>query len=346
MLDDKRKARNSFRDFVDGPLPRLEKNLVSAFNRAVTVAPAGEVALAGHSLRYAWTNIALNPAQLTRAVTLRAGDLVLSARFDRSLIEALFEGKVVFSNSEARLYELLAETALHEMITDLEDLSKTKVAVSHTRATQSNLITYSFWVQIKDQEQSFAVELRGDAKFLARLFPGEAPTQRTRPLLPLPLPATVTTGAIPLPHSEFCRLAAGDLLFFAAAADFEKMLRLVVSGRAIGSIELGDTGFLLTAISTMPGTAETKGTSTMTTTVAAKPAARPDAGTIEVDVSVEVGQRRMTVSEVTELTVGMIVDFGDIAPDQVKLRANGEIFAHATLVEVGEGVGLRITKVF
>ena len=65
---------------------------------------------------------------------------------------------------------------------------------------------------------------------------------------------------------------------------------------------------------------------------------------MQVEIAVEVGEVTMSVAEVDQLKAGSIIDFGGVSPMRVKVRANGEVFADASMIEIGDGFGLKINR--
>lgn len=64
---------------------------------------------------------------------------------------------------------------------------------------------------------------------------------------------------------------------------------------------------------------------------------------VEVRVSVEVGARRMALSEVLALVPGSLVPLDKKADEPVDLRVNGTLIARGEVVMVDDVYGVRIT---
>ena len=65
---------------------------------------------------------------------------------------------------------------------------------------------------------------------------------------------------------------------------------------------------------------------------------------IEVPLIVQLGQRRMTVSEVMRLAVGAIIEFNKSAEDEMDLLANNKAIGRGHAVKVGENFGIKISQ--
>jgi flagellar motor switch protein FliN/FliY len=64
---------------------------------------------------------------------------------------------------------------------------------------------------------------------------------------------------------------------------------------------------------------------------------------IEVPVIVQLGMRRMTVSEVMRLAVGAIVEFHKPSDEELDLLANNKPIGKGHAVKVGENFGIKIS---
>ena len=66
-----------------------------------------------------------------------------------------------------------------------------------------------------------------------------------------------------------------------------------------------------------------------------------------VDVTVELGNTRMTIRELAEMDAGQVIEFAQPSDQPMSLLVNGQLFARGELVRVdenGERLGLRITE--
>lgn len=90
-------------------------------------------------------------------------------------------------------------------------------------------------------------------------------------------------------------------------------------------------------------------------TVSAPPAAEPTDGRplvsstmdlladVELEISVELGRRRMPLSEVAKLRVGSVIELDTEAGDPLVVYANGRRIATGEAVVVDGQLGLRVT---
>ena len=66
---------------------------------------------------------------------------------------------------------------------------------------------------------------------------------------------------------------------------------------------------------------------------------------LEVPVIVQLGRRRMTVSEVMRFSVGAIIEFSKAADEELELLANNKTIGKGQAVKVGENFGIKISTI-
>ncbi len=66
---------------------------------------------------------------------------------------------------------------------------------------------------------------------------------------------------------------------------------------------------------------------------------------LEVPLIVEIGRRRMTVSQVTSLAPGAIIELPKPAEDELEILVNNKTVGTGLAVKVGENFGVRIAYV-
>ncbi len=64
-----------------------------------------------------------------------------------------------------------------------------------------------------------------------------------------------------------------------------------------------------------------------------------------LDISVRVGEARMTLDEVLNLSTGIVIDLNKLLHENVDLLVNGKPFAKGDVVAMGEYFGIRITSI-
>lgn len=68
-------------------------------------------------------------------------------------------------------------------------------------------------------------------------------------------------------------------------------------------------------------------------------------GDVEVEVSAEIGRRRMTIAETLELAPGSLIALGRPAGDPVDLLVNGRRIGRGEVVVIDDEFGIRVTEV-
>lgn len=66
---------------------------------------------------------------------------------------------------------------------------------------------------------------------------------------------------------------------------------------------------------------------------------------LPVEITVELGRRRMTIGEFLELGPGAVLELRKLVGDPLEIRVNQRLVARGEAVAVGEMYGIRITEV-
>ena len=66
---------------------------------------------------------------------------------------------------------------------------------------------------------------------------------------------------------------------------------------------------------------------------------------IPLEVSVELGRKRMSIREILDLGTGSIVELDKLAGEPVELLANGRLVARGEVVVIEDNFGVRITEI-
>ena len=151
----------------------------------------------------------------------------------------------------------------------------------------------------------------------------------------------VASGPIWLSADDLASLQTDDLLLLGDNQNVADTFRACIGSIDIGGVQYGEAGLTLAqAVAPPQDPKSPAGESEMPNESIAQKIQASD-----VDVTVEIGELSMTIAALSELTAGTVLDFGKISPNEVKLRTNGAVFAHGALIEIGEGVGLKITRI-
>lgn len=68
-------------------------------------------------------------------------------------------------------------------------------------------------------------------------------------------------------------------------------------------------------------------------------------GAIPVEISVELGRARLSVSEVLKLVPGSVIELSSFAGDELTIHVNGVLVAKGEAVVLNDHFGIRVTNV-
>lgn len=66
---------------------------------------------------------------------------------------------------------------------------------------------------------------------------------------------------------------------------------------------------------------------------------------LQVSISIEIDSKSISIKELSDLTAGNIVTFSEKEPEKVRLFANEQYFADATLIMIEDKIAIRIDRV-
>lgn len=66
---------------------------------------------------------------------------------------------------------------------------------------------------------------------------------------------------------------------------------------------------------------------------------------VKVDLTVELGRRRLTIAEVLQLAPGSVLEFFKRSDEPLDVRVGGRLVARGEAVVMGERYGVRVTEV-
>ena len=67
-------------------------------------------------------------------------------------------------------------------------------------------------------------------------------------------------------------------------------------------------------------------------------------GEVELELTVELGRRRLTLADVLQLTVGSVVELDRLIGEPLGIYANGHLVAEGEPVVLGDRFGVRVTR--
>ena len=75
-----------------------------------------------------------------------------------------------------------------------------------------------------------------------------------------------------------------------------------------------------------------------------EPSSMDALGDVEVEITLEIGRRRMTIAEVLQLGAGQTVQLDKAAGEPIDIYINGRLLGRGEAVVVGDRYGVRITE--
>lgn len=247
---------------------------------------------------------------------------------------------------------LVIEHMLGPEIAALEKAWNSRIALRHARFdvpidTMGHLI--GFAVECDGMSTPLRVFVdAADPGALADRIAANSPRHPDRDLRDLALPVAWLGPVARLRRSDLAAIAPGDSIFL--AKDWQNpqdLAHLLVSEHHIVRAERADGGFRINGaeghFDDILGRDRRQGANR-----GAKMQDDNNIGTLSdpsVVVTVELGRRDMTVSQIAALQTGAVAEF-DIAtpPDHVTLYADGKATAQGRLVQLDGTIGVQITK--
>lgn len=66
---------------------------------------------------------------------------------------------------------------------------------------------------------------------------------------------------------------------------------------------------------------------------------------VEVEITVEIGRRRMRIADVLKLAAGQTLELSKAAGEPLDVYVNGKLLGHGEAVVMGDRYGIRITEI-
>lgn len=66
---------------------------------------------------------------------------------------------------------------------------------------------------------------------------------------------------------------------------------------------------------------------------------------VPLTITVELGQKSLTIKDILELTPGALIELNRLAGEPLDLLINGQLFAKGEVVVIDESFGMRITSI-
>lgn len=66
---------------------------------------------------------------------------------------------------------------------------------------------------------------------------------------------------------------------------------------------------------------------------------------LPVTISLEMDRKQISIDELTQLISGQVMKFSEKTPDKVRVFANNQYFADATLIMIEDQIAVRIDRI-
>jgi flagellar motor switch/type III secretory pathway protein FliN len=344
MLDNYNTGQSDLRDLVNWNPHKIAKADVGNFNNVVRCAPQGTVDISGQHFSYRWIDGVPPEQLLTERIQITTNGRSITIQTSRDFIHAIYKNQIVFSNGPAVLYQLAVEHALVTFVSKLEEkFGEVVYLMDSLPAGSDELTPYCFSFSSEKFENIYYATVSGDHKIINEHLKIETIPKLEGVNSQFSIDLLVAGSALINESEDLGQLAEGDILIFQPGFDPSSIFRLIVGGIDFCAVTIAENGFNFCQNETH--VKPSKETVNMENPLMSRdlPASKFDEMT--VTVSIEVGETRLPLKMVTSLIPGAMLDLEAISLDVVKLRVNGDLVATGALIEVGDGIGIKVKKV-
>jgi type III secretion protein Q len=335
-------------------LPTIAPQHVAPLNAFFRPRPAVAFAVAGRSatLAAAWPprGLAAPCCRLDITVDGDPGELTLSRSVADAIMTSLDLDQSLDAFSPAQA-GILIELALSDALAALEEGLGCGLAITAARGAQAAAediaSTNLVFALTLDGVAASAVELRlppRHAMTLARFLDQRAALSREAVEL-LPVPLCLRAAAATLRVSELASLLPGDVVMLDQCCRPMRTAVAVIAEHLVAPLDLSATGAVITA-PPMPGRGSSWEWSMQN--VADKPdlSQKSDLDDLPINLLLELGRLDLPLGEIRRLAPGAVLPLARPLDDSVDILANGRRIGRGALVQIGDSVGVRVTRLF
>jgi type III secretion protein Q len=335
-------------------LPTIAPQRVAPLNAFFRPRPPLAFAVAGRAatLVAAWPPHGLAAPRCRLDITIdgEPGELTLS----RSLIDAIMstldldQSLDAFSPARAGI---LLELALSEALAALEANLGCRLAITAARtdqaAEESVASTSPAFALTVDGIGTSTAELRvppQHAIMLARSLDQRAvPSRPAVELLPVPL--CLRAAAATLTVSALASLSPGDVLLVDQCCRPMRTAVAVIAEHLVAPLDLNATGAAITA-PPMPGRGSSWEWSMQNVADKSDLSQKCDLDDLPINLLLELGRLDLPLGEIRRLAPGAVLPLARPLDDSVDILANGRRIGRGALVQIGDSIGVRVTRLF
>ena len=345
MFDNNDTAQSDLRDLLNWNPSTIAKNDVGNFNKVVRCAPHGTVAIGSQQFSYSWIDAVPFPQSLSEKIQITTNGRSITIQTSRDFIHAIYKDQIAFSGGSAILYQLAVRHALDSVVSNLEQKFGEVVCLIDSLHVDSDELTpYCFSFSSEKFENSYYITASGDHEFLNDFLKIETVSGIENTNSKINIDLSVVGSASINKSKDLDLLSEGDILICQSGTDPSSIFRLTVGEIDFGAVQMAD-GRLKLYRNEIHGKSS-KEIANMGNPLMPHDLSSSKSEEMMVTVSIEVGETRLPLNKIVNLTSGVIVDLDIISLDSVKLKINGDLVATGALIEVGGGIGIKLKKVF
>jgi type III secretion protein Q len=333
-------------------LPTIALQQVAPLNAFFRPRPPLAFTVAGRAatLAAAWLPHGLAAPRCRLDITIdgEPGELTLSRSVVDVIMSTLGLDRLLDAFSPVHA-GILIELALSDALAGLEESLGCSLAITAVRGDQAAAegATGLAFALTVDGAGAAAAELRlppRHAVALARLL-----DQRAAPARPavelLPVPLCLRAAAATLKVAELATLLPGDVVMLDQCCRLMRTAVAVIAEHLVAPLDLNAAGAAITA-PPMPGRGSSWEWSMQN--VADKPdlSQKSDLDDLPINLLLELGRLDLPLGEIRRLAPGAVLPLARPLDDSVDILANGRRIGRGALVQIGDSVGVRVTRLF
>jgi type III secretion protein Q len=324
---------------------------VNAFYRS---RPAAAFSLAGHAVAIAaaWPSAPDDGSDRCRLDITVDGDhgaLIVSRRLVKALVGELDPGQDMDHLDPDRL-ALVLELALSEALSKLEAELGSRLAIESVGppgAAASGAVSLAFEISV-DSVDASSGELLLPPRHAARFaqFVNRHAADAVPPI-ELPVPARICVAATTCSVGEIATLSPGDVVMADDCCRQAHTAVAVIAEHLAAPVKLTVAGAQITAAplraknSSLEWSME-NGSDRSQTEVLEK----TELDDIPVKLLFELGRVELSLAEVRQLAPGAVIPLQRPLEESIDISANGRRIGRGSLVQIGDNLGVRITRLF
>lgn len=312
-----------------------------------------QITIAGKTMAIATVWPAPNPADQRRcAIAFTLGDAAGKLRLPLSIVERglVMADELVDMGQVAPAHAaLLLESVLEKDLQWIEGRLGEAIAITSIERMDAVSDETSYAFVLTGEGQTIDCVLNTNSVGLAMRI-GRALDEIGKAKAPiparLPLPVSLRRGALTISLGELQSLQPDDVVLFDDDEE-EDAAAFIIAERLFAPVGLTAEGPRLLATPAAITGSKWEWTMNQSTPPPTGPTLEESTlDDLPVALAFEIGRTAMPVGEVRQLAPGAIVPIADVTKPAVDILANGKRVGRGEIVRIGEGLGVRIERMF